>query len=145
MRILVILAVLAAAGAAQSATYGQRVVAAVLMGEAGGEGRAGMVAVVEVLRTRGDSRRTSMLAEAVRPKQFSCLNGTSPEDLISRYEGSPGWDTALEIARMAYNTPERLPGVTRGATHYHARQADPYWARGRQPVVTIGNHVFYRL
>ena len=33
---------------------------------------------------------------------------------------------------------------TNGATHYHADYVHPEWAESKEPVLTIGNHIFYR-
>jgi hypothetical protein len=67
------------------APYGQQVVAAVLMGEAWGEGEAAMTAVAEVIRRRADLKGISPLAVVVQPKQFTCLNRCSPEDLVPSF------------------------------------------------------------
>lgn len=131
---------------AEAATYGQKAVAAVLLGEARGEGRVGMTAVAEVIRTRADARGVTGLAVISRPRHFSCLNGTTINGLIRKFEGRhPQWDTALRISRLMYNNPELLPGYAKGANHFTKKQERPYWARGKLPVVIIGNHAFYRL
>ena len=49
---------------------------------------------------------------------------------------------ALVLARSQVDG--HLRDRTRGATHYHAQSVHPWWARGQKPVVTIGDHVFYR-
>jgi N-acetylmuramoyl-L-alanine amidase len=126
------------------ATYGQKVVAAVLLAEARGEGTDGMVAVAEVMRRRADERGVSMLAIA-RPGAFSSLNGTTRDRLLQRFERHPLFPQALEIARTAYNRPRDLRNITLGATHFTHKSEQPYWAVGHQPVVVIGNHAFYRL
>jgi N-acetylmuramoyl-L-alanine amidase len=126
----------------QAATYGQQVIAAVLMGEAEGEGEQGMIAVAEVIRQRADQQGISPLAVVKQPKQFSCLNSVTPPALIRRHWRKKEWETALKIARLMYNTPEQLPGITCGATHYAT--FIPQWARGTPPVAVIGNHYFWK-
>lgn len=126
-------------------TYGQQVVAAVLMAEAWGEGRDGMTAVAEVIRKRADEWGMSPLAVVKRVKHFSCLNGTRPELLLKKFHRKPDFVLALEIARTVYNTPSELPGFARGATHFHDHSKTPYWASGERPVAIIGNLSFYRL
>lgn len=128
---------------AKAATYGQEVVAAVLMGEASVDKREGMLAVAEVIRTRADHWNISPLAVVKKKRHFSCLNNTTPEELIRKFKGKQGWETALEISRMMYNEPEKLPGIAKGATHYDC--GIPYWAEGKTPVAQIGGHAFYRL
>ena len=51
--------------------------------------------------------------------------------------------TAMRIAKRAVFA--SLEDLTHGATHYHAEDIKPYWARGKKPTTTIGNHIFYRL
>ena len=129
---------------AGAATYGQEVVAAVLLAEARGEGVKGMLAVAEVIRRRADMKGVSMLA-VVEPKVFSSLNGTTRDALLKKFWRHPMFPAALEIARRAYNSPESLRNITRGATHFAHKEEIPWWARGKSPVTTIGNHAFYRL
>ncbi len=143
-------AVLAAASAllaapAPAATYGQQVVAAVLMGEAWSEGAAGMTAVAEVIRNRADKLNLSPLAVVQQPYQFSCLNHTTPRALIRKYERFPAFAAALEIARMTYNDADRLPNYAKGATHFERADHIPNWAEGHHPVAIVGGLAFYRL
>ncbi len=142
--ILLLVAAFPAFQSASGATYGQEVVAAVLLAEARGEGEKGMQAVVEVIRTRADKKGVSMLA-VVKPGAFTSLNGANRDALLQRFKHHPLFTDALRIARTAYNEPYRLPNLTRAATHFAHKSEVPWWARGKRPVARIGNHVFYRL
>ncbi len=142
---LLLLCVSVQVSAKTRGTYGQRVVAAVLMAEAWGEGKAGMTAVAEVIRKRSDKWNISPLAVVKQVKHFSCLNDTRPELLVKKFHREPDFEIALEIARMLYNRPHELPGLTKGATHFHDHSVKPYWAFGQRPVAVIGNFSFYRL
>ena len=149
MRLLVPMALLIGLGlfanpSASAATYGQEVVAAVLLAEARGEGDKGMKAVAEVIRTRADKKGVSMLA-VVKPGASTSLNGINRDILLRRFRYHPMFAEALRIARTAYNEPHRLPNVSRNATHFAHKSEAPWWARGKRPVARIGNHVFYRL
>ncbi|MGE3311932.1 MAG: cell wall hydrolase [Limisphaerales bacterium] len=126
-------------------TYGQQVVAAVLMAEAWGEGEKAMIAVAEVVRLRADQSGLSPLAVVLKPRQFTCLNRTTPEKLIRRFSGHPDFKASVAIARRMYNRPETLPGHSGGATHFERVGNRAYWTRGHQPVATIGLLAFYRL
>lgn len=126
-----------------AATYGQQVIAAVIMGEAEGEGVIGMYAVAEVIRKRADLDGLSPLAIVKRPKQFSCLNNISPPALIRKHWRKKQWETALKIARIVYNDPKKLPDYSKGATHYAT--FTPKWARNKKPTAVIGNHIFWNL
>ena len=128
----------------RAATYGQKVVAAVLLAEARGEGETGMMAVAEVIRHRADQKGVSMLA-VVHAGAFSSLNGTTRDKLLRRFEHHPLFPEALRIARLAYNEPQKLRNLSHSATHFTDKDERPYWAEGHTPVAVIGNHTFYRL
>ncbi len=126
-------------------SYEQKAVAAVLMGEARGEGEKGMTAVAEVIHQRAKIWDASALWVVTRPKHFSCLNDTSLSRLIGRFRDHSRFPTALKIAKTMLSEPQRLPGLTRGATHFATITSSPYWTEGQRPVAVIGNHVFYKL
>jgi len=54
----------------------------------------------------------------------------------------PAWEQAMTVAIKVYDK-EYIP-VVPNALHYHATNVHPYWAESKQPIATIGNHVFYR-
>jgi spore germination cell wall hydrolase CwlJ-like protein len=119
-------------------------VAAVLVAEAGIDGVNGMTAVAEVIRNRADARGTTMLAEVNRPGQLSAVRGAgSVEVLYKKFHRTSVYKEALRIARVAYNTPEKLPGLAKGATYYHEHQIRPDWIRGMVRVAVVGRHYFY--
>lgn len=132
------------ASSASAATYGQKVVAAVLLAEARGEGETGMVAVAEVIRRRADQKGITPL-QVVKPGAFSSLNGKTHDQIVRKFENHPMFPEALRIARMLYNEPQKLRNITRGATHFTNKEETPYWAVNQTPVAVIGNHAFYRL
>lgn len=134
-----------AAAASPEATYGQQVVAAVLMAEAWSEGEAAMTAVAEVIRLRADAAGRSPLWVVKQPYQFSCLNGVEPPKLIRRFMRHPDFTLAVEIARRIYNRPEEMTWIARGATHFERVGTRAYWTRGHQPVARFGKLHFYRL
>lgn len=134
-----------------SATYQERAVAAVLMGEAWSEGSRGMTAVAEVIHERARRRAKTPLAVVSERNRargiwaFSCLNGVGIERLIQRFERESDFQVALRIAQVAVREPQKLPGITKGATHFTLARERPYWARGHRPVAVLGRHVFYRI
>jgi spore germination cell wall hydrolase CwlJ-like protein len=147
MRLLHILAVgvlaFSARAEAPSSTYGQRIVAAVLMGEARGEGEVGLTAIAEVVRNRAIEHARTPLEVVCRKGAFSCLNGKTPEQLYRQHCRSPLFKTALRIAKTVYNSPEQLPDTTRGATFYDHKGASPPWLPEVRLVAIIGQHAFY--
>ena len=130
-------------------TYQEKVVAAVLMGEAWGEGARGMTAVAEVINQRcEDWRKTPMqvvTARVGRVHAFSCMNNTSPARLVAKYQAEPAYQTALKVAVITCRTPEKLPGITQHATHFTRLLERPWWAKKKKVTVVIGNHNFYRM
>jgi spore germination cell wall hydrolase CwlJ-like protein len=125
-------------------TYGQKIVAAVLVAEAGIDGVRGMTAVAEVIRSRADARGTTMLAEVQRSGQFTPVVRLGSGDAVyKKFCRYPQYAAALKIAKTAYNTPEKLPGLSKGATYYHEYQIRPYWIRGMSRVAVVGRHYFY--
>jgi N-acetylmuramoyl-L-alanine amidase len=130
------------------------VLARTLWGEARGEGVPGMEAVASVILNRvavaaeNNGRwwwGANIIQVCQKPYQFSCWNRSDPnfQKLQAVDEKDLYFATAVRIARRA--AAGTVEDKTNGATHYHAKGADPYWARGEAPVATIGNHIFYKL
>ena len=110
-----------------AASFDERLIAAVLMAEARGEGVVGMTAVGEVIANRA-SKRQMHPAQVVREAyQFSPLNRVKPHELVSRYEKMPLYAEALRIASTVIRAPI------------------PRWARGRKPVAVVGGQRFWLL
>lgn len=119
-----------------------------LWGEARGEGRTGMHAVANVIITRVQNPRWwgRTIEQVCRmPSQFSCWNpsDSNRRKLLAVTTRDAQFVIALDLATLAIGG--RLQDITRSADHFHARGVSPFWTRGRNPVVTIGRHIFYRL
>lgn len=149
MRQLLITGLCALHLTALGATYEERAVASVLMGEAWSDGAPGMIAVGEVIHQRTLDKREAPLqiisAHHGKVHAFSCLNGKSIDQLIEKFSPEPQFQTALQLASIVCRAPERLPNITNAANHYTRVSERPYWARGKRPVAIIGNHAFYKL
>jgi spore germination cell wall hydrolase CwlJ-like protein len=134
---------------ALAATYEERAVAAVLMGEAWSEGGRGMTAITEVIHQRsvekGEAPLQVISAHRGRFHAFSCLNGTTIDGLIQKFSREADYQRALQIAQITCQTPDRLPGLVKSANHFTRNTERPYWARGKRPVAIIGRHAFYHL
>lgn len=129
------------------------VLARTLWGEARGEGTNGMEAVACVVLNRvaiaekkeGFWWGNNIIQVCQKPYQFSCWNRADPN--FRKLQAVDSKDihfaTASRIARRA--AAGVLADITKGATHYHAKETSPYWARGEKPVAVIGRHAFYRL
>ena len=127
----------------------EQAVAAVLMGEAWSEGVTGMTAVAEVIHQRSKDKKWTpfqvITAHRGRVHAFSCLNGTTVDQLVMKFKAQPDYEKALQIAKTACQRPEQLPGLAKTADHYSRVEEQPYWAKGHEPVVVIGRHAFYKL
>ena len=129
------------------------VLARTLWGEARGEGVAGMKAVACVVLNRFEIAEekgrywwgNTIIQICQKPYQFSCWNRSDPNfyKLQDVGKDDPVFVTALRIARRAAEG--LLEDITLGATHYHAKGIEPYWARAEHMTVQIGRHVFYRI
>lgn len=136
----------------------ERVLAWTVLGEAAGEGNAGMAAVLHVIRNRSNSGRFPDNPAAVamqgsnRPfAQFSTWNngGNGGNQPRARYPvGSSAFQNALSVVRQVFGP---NPGIdpTRGATHYYSPKGmiggkEPYWWKSEAPRggLTIGGHIF---
>ena len=129
------------------------VLARTLWGESRGEGSAGMQAVANVIcnrvaiaQARGKHWWGSNIIQVCqKPYQFSCWNRSDPnfKKLQAVDERDLYFATALRLARRA--VVGCLEDATKGATHYHAADITPYWAKGEAPSAIVGRHIFYRL
>lgn len=122
------------------------VVEAVLVGEAGGEGSAGIAAVAEVIRNRMERSGKSAYEVVTQPKQFSCLNNTTPEKLVRRHAHVNN-QQAYMCARLLIHDPfnAAISDTVKGATHFHAVEVFPVWANPTKRTAVIRHHIFYRL
>lgn len=138
------------------------IIAAALIGEAGGEGYKGMQAVMNVIVNRSKSSNDfvrAAVANVLKPKQFSFFNKytSGQEDIrgiIDKAKQHPKWAQASEIALVGLS--KKLEDITGGATHYHVSRGQskvtPAWThpsfggKNAQAVVTntIGAHTFLK-
>lgn len=52
------------------------------------------------------------------------------------------WADAYNIAKEAYQGKQLIEDLS-DALHYHADYIKPYWIKNKQPIKTIGGHIFY--
>lgn len=116
-----------------------------IYGEARGEGQKGMQAVGNVIMNRvkaGSWYGASIKDVVLKPYQFSCWNVGDPnrEKILNATPAQ--LSSARNIAEQVVSG--QLPDITGGATHYHAKSVNPYWAASMTKTATIGNHIFYK-
>ena len=119
--------------------FARDAVAAVLMGEARSEGVAGLRAVAEVIRNRGENPLKVVTAR----RQFSCLNNRSVASLVRAMKQDPEWPVAFSIAKVLLTHPQDLGNSVKGANHFEAAVKTPFWSITLKPVATIGKLNFY--
>lgn len=144
-----------------------QILALTLWAEARGEGRAGLVAVGNVIRNRANNPGwwgRSISGVCLKPWQFSCWNpGTDPNHLRLLAQANLLLDGLQPDGKMTLclAVAEGIVGGTtldtvHGADHYYAPRAMkpagscPAWAKDPKgvtmpPVAIVGGHWFYRL
>lgn len=108
--------------------------------EARGEPIKGQIAVANVTMNRvAHSRFPNSVCEVVfQRKQFSW---TLSKAKVNKQDIQFS-DVIYTIALKAVTG--RLVDYTGGATHFHTKAINPYWADSKVYLNTIGNHVFYK-
>jgi len=122
-----------------------------LWGEARGESVRGKEAVAAVVMNRVRRARAlggywwgmTPIQVCRKPWQFACWNDGDPNHakMLAVGADDPVFRICLRIARRAIAGTLKDP--THGATHYHAKDSSPPWARNRKPSAVIGGHRFY--
>lgn len=137
------------------------IVAAALIGEAGGEGYKGMQAVMNVImnRVKGGDPFRGAVDVVLKPKQFSFFDkyndgSVKMNDIIMKAMKHPRWAEAKELALVGMQ--RKLEDITDGATHYHVTsgpsKVKPYWSspefggKNKEALTTntIGRHTFFK-
>ncbi len=132
---------LADAVAAQSAEVGERELRCLASGvyyESKGEPLAGQLAVAHTIlnRTRSGRFPSSVCGVLTQRGQFSFVRG----GVVPSAEGSRAWNTAVAIAKVAYD--DLWDSAAPKALYFHARRVAPGWKMTR--IASVGNHIFYR-
>ena len=155
--LVVIVFILLVMGALGAEPTQREVVAMTILGEARGEGRAGMYAVATVINQRVINRSKTPKQVCLQYKQFSCWNESDVNraKLGELYLTHPMRDYAI---RLAANITELKRSYTKNADHYCHINENPYWSYRKvklsngkiikviiKPVAIIGNHKFYKL
>lgn len=121
----------------------KKVVAAVIILEADGEGQSGRQAVLNVIHNRAMVKRTNYFKIATARLQFSCINGKSHKWAIAKASKSPNWKATLAMVERSLSG--RLADITGGATHYHTKSLGrTAWSRKMTLVTTIKQHLFFK-
>ena len=116
-------------------------------GEARGDGRWGMQAVINVVMNRVKAGRwwgRSVEDVVLKPYQFSCWLESDPNraKLLAVTTDDEQFKLAEAFAELAIDG--KLTDITNGATNYHTKSVKPSWASTGQQTAIWGNHIFYK-
>ncbi len=125
----------------------EKYVASVIVLEAGGEGRMGMIAVTNVIGNRafkkyGRKNDLTLFKIASQKWQFSCTNGKTVAQVIARGKKHLMFAYALQLVRRMENN--GLTDITDGALYYHTVNVFPKWDGTMIRTCRINHHVFFK-
>lgn len=130
------------------------ILALTVWAEARGECEKGQKAVAWVIRNRVDNPRwwgKTIKGVCFKPKNFSCWNKDDSNYKLISDPKTLTLGSYLEILALCEQvfSESAIEDPTNGCDHYATTKAikdgKVYWARGRKPVIIIGNHSFYQL
>jgi spore germination cell wall hydrolase CwlJ-like protein len=117
--------------------------------EGRGESLAGQQAIAEVTLNRVASAQfPDTVCDVVHEQRWDdarrrYVGGFSWTELdhLTRPGGGP-WERARAVATAVYDG--EAESRTEGALFYHATSIEPSWAKTKERVAKIGNHIFYK-
>ena len=112
--------------------------------EAGGEPRAGKIAVAEVTMNRVKSKQFPRTVCAVvhQKTKGTCQFSWVCEGKKSVYRNSDAWRDSIKIAENILISRKEY-GIIGSAKYFHATYVDPEWAERKRVIKKIGQHIFY--
>ncbi len=132
-------------------------------GESSNQPITGQILVCQTILNRVH-RKTyfgkSIKEVCLKNKHFSCWNGHRTETPLDDDPNLQRMLEAWESCRAGTCTDKAMNqirwvvagclngdiiDISRGADHYHAKNVNPYWSRGKSPVLVVDDHVFYKL
>lgn len=116
--------------------------------EARGEGRAGQLAIAEVIYNRMRSRYypgtiCGVVFEGAGLRTGCQFSFTCSGDMARR-RSAVVWRRTQRLALQIVTGIVQLQNTTGGALSFHAENVDPAWAGTMDRTVQIGHHIFYR-
>ena len=123
---------------AQDSDKQEKVIAATILAEASGEGKAGMYGVACVIQQRAVNKKITAEKVCLQKAQFSCNNNGVQYNLLHLPEAEYAMFLAKNLARLDLT-------FVGNATHYHTKTVAPNWSKGKTPTKEIRNHKFFKL
>ncbi len=129
------------------------IMAKTIYGEARGEyfskngGLKALEAVGHVIMNRSLATSMPISSVCLHPWQFSCWNRNDPNRKVIENVtlDDPVYRICFVVAKRIICA--ELEDITRGATHYYSKSLarPPYWAKGKNPTLKIGKHLFFKI
>ena len=122
--------------------------------EAKNQSFMGQVAVAQVVMNRvKDARYPNTVCDVVKQAETYKYKPTIPiknrcqfswycDGKSDKPEEPKAWRDAMHVANGVYNG--HIGDFVEGATHYHAYYVNPSWAKVKQYVLRIDDHIFYK-
>jgi spore germination cell wall hydrolase CwlJ-like protein len=120
-----------------SAQTDKEIVALVILGEARGEGKAGMYAIACVIKQRMIENKRTARKVCLREDQFVTPNSKHLKSTSATY--------ALKLAEAICTGKDLDRKFVGYANHFCTLDTFPDWGKGRKPVKIIKNHKFFKL
>lgn len=77
-------------------------------------------------------------------RRHQCQFSWYCDGLSDRPRNDELWEQSLDIAEESMDLYIQGIDVTRGATHYHAKNVYPNWAPTLDKIMRVDDHIFYR-
>ena len=112
--------------------------------EAGGEPRAGKIAVAEVTMNRVKSRQYPRTVCGVvhQKSKGVCQFSWACEGKKNVRKNTDAWRDSVKIAENILISKKEY-GIIGSAKHFHAVYVNPSWAESKRMIKKIGQHIFY--
>ena len=112
--------------------------------EAGGEPRAGKIAVAEVTMNRVKSRQYPRTVCGVvhQKSKGVCQFSWVCEGKKNVRKNTDAWRDSVKIAENILISKKEY-GIIGSAKHFHAVYVNPSWAESKRMIKKIGQHIFY--
>jgi len=112
--------------------------------EAGGEPRAGKIAVAEVTMNRVKSNQfPKTVCAVVHQKHKNICQFSWVCEGKRSVRNNNAWRESQKIAESILISKKRY-GIIGNAKYFHATYVNPTWANESRVIAQIGNHIFYR-
>ena len=123
------------------------IIARTLLFEGRSDGSNGMYAVACIIQIRAQREHMPLADYCLKRKIFSMWNNVSQEYKTTVRPLKNTWwcRYAVAVATRMVDGEQLDHSFVAYCDHYCTLDSNPYWAKGQEPRVIIGNHKFYKL